>query len=41
VCGGKAEEGDLVVQPVIGVGIDVGNAVGFCVLGSIGVMGDG
>ena len=34
-------EGDLVVEPVVGVGVGVGDVVGFGVLGSVGVAGDG
>ena len=31
----------LVVQPVVGVGVGVGDVVGFRVLGGVGVAGDG
>ena len=33
--------GGLVVQPVVGVGIGVGDVVGFRVLGGVGVAEDG
>ena len=33
--------GGLVVQPVVGVGVGVGDVVGFGILSSVGVAGDG
>ena len=33
--------GGLVVQPVVGVGVGVGDVVGFGVFGGVGVAGDG